>query len=48
MQRLASENQSARLHRLTFDTEGLSSGTYFIRMGAGKHFTETQAVAMVK
>jgi hypothetical protein len=47
MQRLASENQSARLHRLTFDTEGLSSGMYFIHMRAN-NFTATQAVTIVK
>jgi len=47
MQRLASENQPARLHRLTFDTEGLSSGMYFIHMRADD-FTATQAVTIVK
>lgn len=47
VQELASESQSARSHRLTFDTAGLSSGTYFIRLRAGD-FTETQAVTLVK
>ena len=45
---LASGRQPIGTHRLTFDAAELSSGTYFIRMSAGKHFTETQAVAMVK
>ncbi|PSQ77307.1 MAG: hypothetical protein BRD37_05345 [Bacteroidetes bacterium QH_8_67_23] len=47
MQELASESQSARSHRLTFDTAGLSSGTYFIHMRTGD-FAETQAVTLVR
>jgi hypothetical protein len=45
--RLASEQQPASTHRLTFDAAELSSGTYFIHMRTGD-FAETQAVTLVR
>ncbi len=44
---IISENQSAGIHRTTFDVSGLPVGTYFYRMKAGNHSPITRKLLKI-